>query len=428
MNIQTKLTAFQSENRLDVAFDVGKDRLYFYGEIPGPGNAVDCFQDDFANRNEAVIDHLQRLNDFATQRGLQGLRIICEPTGGFERRLLRFARKAGHRTAYVNTESVSKAQVIESNDSNKTDLKDPKTIFLLAKMGKVLTHRALEGDWMVLREYNTRVERLEARTVELKNRIYRLLRHLFCEISFKKDWLFNSQAAQLVVEAYGLNPYRMVQSGDKSVRDNLLRLGVKNKTISRLLSDAKISVLQDLDPDLLAFYEDDLRYEFEQLKDTQQHMAQTRIAMVRILDRLIEKKQVRITPQTGLISSFMLARIIGETGPLDDFQQIQQLYRYAGMNIRQRRSGTFCGQDKLSKKGRPILRKLLNQAVLPRITKKGLFGDYYHRKKDKGMIGPKATVAVARKFLKMLFGLQRSEQPFNSKRVFTSKNDFNIAA
>lgn len=197
MKLHTKLTAVQTENRLDIAFDVGRDRLYFYGEVPAAGNAVDCFEDDFPNRNQAVCTQLEKLATFASERGYEGLQIICEPTGGFERRLLRFARKAGHRTAYVNGESVHKAQVIESNDTNKTDQKDPRTIYLLARMGKVLTQRNLEGPWLVLREYNVRVERLEARIIEQKNRIYRILRHLFCEIG-RVTWVDLSRLVRSV--------------------------------------------------------------------------------------------------------------------------------------------------------------------------------------------------------------------------------------
>ena len=427
MKIKTKLNPSQSQNLLDTAFDVGKERLYYYSEVPGIGSTTDYLEENFFNRNEAVIENLANLKAFARQRGFDGLRIVCEPTGGFERRLLRLARKAGHHTAYVNTEAVHKLQVVQSNDANKTDLKDPRTIFLLTRLGKVLQHRTLDGPFLVLREYNVRYERLEARMVELKNRIYRILRHLFAELSFKKDWLFDGVAAQRIVEAYGLNPYRIRHCGDGQVRRRLLATGVKNKTIQRLLEDAKLSVLQEIDPELIAFYEEDLRMEFEQLKHTQMLMDKTHIAMVAILDRLREDKLIRIDPAKGLISPFMLARIVGETASLDDFTSIRQLYRYAGVNIRQRQSGTFTGQNKLSKKGRPLLRKLLNQAVMPRVTKKALFGPYYHRKKAEGMIGPKAIVAVSRKFLKMLFGIQRSQKEFDAQRVFTCQSLLNAA-
>ena len=424
MKINTKLIPSQTKNLLDIAFDIGKDRLYYYGEVPIEGNAVDCFEGDFQNRNQTVEEELRKLNSFANTKGYSGLRIICEPTGGFERRLLQYARKCKHSSAYVNPEAVYKMQVVQSNDYNKTDKKDPKTIYLLAKLNKVLHQRNLQGPWLVLRECNVRYERLEKRMVELKNRIYRVLRQLFCELSFSKDWIFEGKAAESVVDAYGLNPYRILASGKTRVRKKLLKLEVKENTIRRLLEDATVSVLQELDGAFIEFLEEDLRMEFDQLKYTQRMMLETREKMISLLDGLSEKREVRIEPKKDLISPFMLSRIIAETGPLDDFVNIQQLYRYGGLNIRQKESGKFKGQNKLSKKGRPLLRKVLNQAILARVTKKGLYGEYYHGKKETGMMGPKAMVSVSRKMLKMLFGIHRSKEEYDASRVFISQSEY----
>lgn len=424
MKITTTLLTAQTENLLNVSFDVGKDRLYYYSELPGPGNSLDTVEHNISNRNQSVMKELDRLDELSRSRGYEGLRIICEPTGGFERRLLRIARGRGHRTAYVNGESVHKLQVVQSNDANKTDLKDPKTIFLLAKLGKTLKARNLSGPWLVLREYNVRCERLEARTIELKNRIYRILRHLFCELSFKKDWLFDSKAALGLCETYGFNPYRMLRCGAKRVTARLQREGLKNNTIRRLLEDARVSTLQEIEPGLIEFLEDDLRMEYAQLKQCQAQMARAREAMIEILNQLRESGEVSIQPQKGLISPFLLARIMGETGPLDDFRNIRQLLRYAGMNLKQKQSGHFEGQNKLSKKGRPLIRKLLNQTIIARVTKKGLYGTYYHKKKEGGMIGPKAMVSVSRKYLKLLFGLHKSSAEYDASRVFISESEF----
>ena len=51
------------------------------------------------------------------------------------------------------------------------------------------------------------------------------------------------------------------------------------------------------------------------------------------------------------LTLFNLARLIGQTGPLGDFRSKRQLLRYAGMNLRERESGTYKGQTRLSKKG-----------------------------------------------------------------------------
>ena len=38
------------------------------------------------------------------------------------------------------------------------------------------------------------------------------------------------------------------------------------------------------------------------------------------------------------------------------------------------------------------------------------------------MLGPVAMTAVARKFLKLLFGLEKSRQPFDRARVFSCES------
>ena len=98
------------------------------------------------------------------------------------------------------------------------------------------------------------------------------------------------------------------------------------------------------------------------------------------------------------------------------------------MNLCERQSGTMVGQRHISKKGRAPLRKVLGQAVLPLVRKTDLYGAYYHAKKADGMEGQKAMMAVARKFLKLLWGLNRSAQGFASGRVFACQSQFQPAS
>lgn len=129
------------------------------------------------------------------------------------------------------------------------------------------------------------------------------------------------------------------------------------------------------------------------------------------------------------ITLFNLARILGETGPLMDFRSKRRLLRYAGLNIRERTSGTFRGQDRISKKGRPLLRKVLGQATFPLLRKKHLYGPYYHRKtREEGMPPQKAKVAVMRKFLEMLYALVRSGEAFDERRFGLCESQYCVAA
>ena len=99
------------------------------------------------------------------------------------------------------------------------------------------------------------------------------------------------------------------------------------------------------------------------------------------------------------------------------------LLRYAGINIRMRQSGTYKGQYRISKKGRPLLRKILSQIVLPLVRRRCLYGEFYHGKRV-SMPGQKAMVVVMRSFLKKLHGWYRSGSAFDAERYFVDQAEY----
>jgi len=423
MKATTKLSLINPK-LLRVPFDIGKDHLYAYTEVPLQANAVECIEQTLPNRNQPILKALEQFKALALKHGYQGLCILCEPTGGFERRLLRLARQAGHFTAYLNAESVRHLRVVQSNDTTKSDLKDPKTMFMLASLGKTLTHRQLTGPWLVLRESHAYYEALDAQNVALRCRIHRLLTQLFCEFSFKKDFLFESDAVVHLVQQFGLNPYRMVAATQGVFYRKMKRHGVRLRTLERLWQDAQGSNLQQLDPGYSDLLEHQLREAFQDLWCCHRRLEAAAQKMIDLLHQLQASGQVRLVAHKGLINEIGLARILAETGPLDDFKSFARLLRYGGMNLCENQSGTMIGRRRISKKGRSLLRKVLSQAVLPRVRRTDLYGPYYHGKKAKGMVGQKAMMAVARKFLKLLWGLNRSAQGYASSRVFCCASQF----
>jgi hypothetical protein len=93
-----------NSNLLQVTVDVGRDSLYAYSELPLENNAVRALEEIIPNRNQPVLQFLDQLAAIAREHRFAGLCILCEPSGGFEQRLLRLARQAGHHTAYLNAE------------------------------------------------------------------------------------------------------------------------------------------------------------------------------------------------------------------------------------------------------------------------------------------------------------------------------------
>ena len=126
----------------------------------------------------------------------------------------------------------------------------------------------------------------------------------------------------------------------------------------------------------------------------------------------------------GILNEFRLARVLGETGPLTDFSNIQKLYRYAGLNIRERKSGQYKGINKISRKGRSLLRNIIGKIAFSLVKRDRLFGEYYHSKKDLGMLSSKAMVSVERKVLKMIYGFSKQKEDFDIQRVFICKCEY----
>jgi transposase len=406
----------QTEKLWDVAVDVSKATLDWYAE-DGVGRGE---QGQVANTNAGISAWLNERTLQARALGFDRVRVICEPTGGYEKRLLHLTRHAGCATALVSGEAVSQLRVVESNDTGKSDEKDPRTILLLVKWRKTLTDRVLAGEWRLLRERNARYDRLERESTQAKNRIHKLLVPLFGALSFKNDWLFESTASAAVCELYGFNAAAILADGRDKLRNKLRRRGVYRSTIRRLWDDAQASALPDADPTWLALLADDLRELFADLAQVRARMQRTREHMIGLVDTLRDRGETRLQAHPQLISPFLLSRILAETGPLREFSCIQKLWRYGGLNLRPYESGEMRGQPKQSKRGRARLRHVLAQAVLKRVVRGELYGEYYHAKRAGGKCGGKAMTAVVRKFLKLLHGLDKSGGTFDPQRVFHS--------
>lgn len=93
-------------------------------------------------------------------------------------------------------------------------------------------------------------------------------------------------------------------------------------------------------------------------------------------------------------------------GSLSDkqFFSKNQLVAFVGLDIMVRKSGTFQGKEKLSKRGNSYLRKILYQTAWSLKQHNPTFKAYYNRLyREQGKHYTASLIAVARKFLKFLF-------------------------
>ncbi len=398
-----------------LACDVSKDRIDAYSELDGVPR-----EQSFANTSAAVSASLQRFHELARASGHAEVLVVAEATGVYSDLLLRVARRLGCRTGWAGAEAVSKLRSVESNDDSKTDRKDARVIHLLAVLGKLLVHRPLDGSHALLREWHHRYESAERAVIRLRCEAHHVLRRLFPDFGFKVGFLFG-RSGQALVACYGANPLRLVRAGEKRALQRLRRHAprIQKKSVARLLAQARCSASTALPAAQAELLEQRLQALFEDFVREHGRRETARQAMSSLYQEMRASDPGLPAPTPGVVSITSLARIVAETGPLSDFRSWRQLLRLAGLNLSERQSGTWRGRTKLSKKGRPALRRIIAQAVLPLVREGKLYGDAYRRLKAAGACGTKAMAGIARKFLKMLWGWARSGREFDPGRVFT---------
>lgn len=421
MKITRKAKKINLNRVLDVSVDVHKGLLYFYFVCE-----ENEYSDTCHNKTYAVEKRLLNFLAIVKGYGYATLRVICEPTGQYHNILLRTARRLGCLTCFVNAESVKKFRVVETNDSGKTDTKDPRVIHTLGKLDKVITHRLLNEKYLSLRKLNKIYDDNDIAIVSLRNRINAVRIELFCDYSFEKDFLYGN-TGQALVDNYGCNPYRIIAAGYKRFGTKMKKSvpRIRQLTLERLWHDAQSSTLNELPASYVDILEIHLKQMLTDWRQCEDRKKTYSAQMVEILAEIRKEDPLIPKPTPEIISEKNLARLIGETGPISDFSCWRKLMRYAGLNIRERNSGTYKGLNKITKKGRRLLRKILFQTILPLVRKTSIYGPFYHGKKENDkMPGTKAMTVVVRHFLRKFYGWYKSGKAFEQHRYFTCESQY----
>ena len=404
--------------------DAAQYKWNVYTELRDEG-----FEGEHENRSDVAERELTALRDQALSLGYTRVLLLCEPSGGCEQVVVSTARRLGIDTAWVSAEAVCKMRTVESNDSGKTDIKDPRVIHLLGRLGRTQKQRVLPVPYTLLRQWNAIYGAAEQEAAAAKCSIHRQIRAMFPDCSFKRDFLFGP-SGQAVFERLGFNPYRIVKAGRRRLETILRKhcVRIQKASIERLWRDAQLSVSHGVDQRVLAVQEKRLALLFEDLHLHRRRKEEAARAMEKLYAEARQLDPALPEAQHGVVTTLHLARIVAVTGPLSDYLSFRQLLRYLGLNLRERQSGTYRGKTKLSKKGSRVGRQVLGHCVLALVKRDRLFGPAYHAKREQGMPGNKAMTVMTRRFVKMLYGWYRSGRNFDAVRVFASESQYREAA
>jgi transposase len=314
--------------------------------------------------------------------------IVCalEPTGTYHEALAQFLEAQGADVVLVSNHAAHHNRRTLDGTWGKNDPKDAHNLGDLLERGRVLFYSLPDAQITTLR------------------RLVRLLRRARVELAACKARFRNTLLPRLGPAGEPLPPARVAS----------LPAPLRRGPAGRAGAGTEAPVAGGALPPALAFELADLGAQLTAVHD---RIRQTEAELVRIAQPLPAYALLRSIVGVGpTIAAILLA----ELGDIAWYTRFSQLRKLAGLDIQRVASGQWAGTARISKCGRPLLRWALYQAAMGACRNPGW------RARRETLIAKrhgdphaffKATVELAAKLLRLVWGIWRSGRPYDPSRV-----------
>jgi transposase len=320
--------------------------------------------------------------DRAAAKGFAGITVACEPTGHRWRVLGQLAADRGVPYVCVQPMQTSWARQSEDLTTDKTDEKDAILIARLTAQLRCYEPEPVEEAWGRLRHLGARRERLLVDAVAQVQQIRDLLDCVWPAALETAAQPFRSQtwaaALWVITDRGGGDLDRTRRLGmarfEAQVRREITKRGGQKpclrivRKVFAALSD-RTGVLAHRRGAL-----ERVQLIAEDWADTQRKLADVETRMTQALDELGLTALATSIPGLSPVGA---AAILAETGDPHRFATARALVKHAGLAPRQRQSGTYTGQTRLTGKGRPRLRATAWRAVWGTLQTNTVYANRY---------------------------------------------------
>ena len=374
----------------------------------------------FYNSKKSYNEFWQKLCQFQNQQGLEQIVIGFESTGPYAEPLFHFLRKKPVALVQVNPVHTKRVKELTGNSPNKTDKKDPRVIADVICLGHALTLVVPKGPAAQLR----RLTQARQRAIKTRTSMINQLQHLIFVIfpEFLQVLKIATKTARYLIKHY-TTPEKISDLGLESISEIVKKLSrgkLGQDRAKQLYEAAKNSIG-------ISEGQQSIVFEIEHL-----------IGRIEAEDQFIDslEKQMRVYLQQIPYSQNILsikglgqvtvAGLIGEVADFNKFDTISEIMKLAGLDLYEISSGNRRGQRRISKRGRPLMRKLLFFAAINAVKSKGIMHKKYQQMLDRGMPKMKALIAISRKLLGLIFAIVRD----NTKYIenYTANYHYKLAA
>jgi hypothetical protein len=107
------------------------------------------------------------------------------------------------------------------------------------------------------------------------------------------------------------------------------------------------------------------------------------------------------------------ATFLGCVGDVRAYDSSKQIIRLAGLSLVEASSGTHKGRERISKRGRPVLRRFAYLLAMRCVRKSGFFrAEFEAMVQRNGGVKIKAIAALSREVLKILYTIAKERRAF----------------
>lgn len=367
----------------------------------------------FANHAEGFEALAQWVHALQTQFKKNSVIFGVEPTGHYWFNLAFWLREQSFELVLVNPFHVKRNKENRDNSPTKNDSKDALVIADMVKNGYYREATVHPEPYQALRQLVTTREFIVRQISSVINQLHRWTDLYFPEFQqvFKT---ITSKTALATLAAFG-HPSdlrllsveevitgwrtRLKRAGSRRTAAALIELAQQTAGLPGNVEQAKLSLSLFLQQ--LALYNEQLSRLQEQMNELVQH-----IPTARILSKV-----------KGM-SELTLATLYAEAGDVSRFAHGNQLLRLAGLHLSENSSGTRKSGVRISKRGRPRLRKLLFRTVFQMVSINPEFRALHQTNKQmKHMSGIQSILKLCGKLARMLVAIAKNHTEYDSNKV-----------
>ncbi|MBR6834734.1 MAG: IS110 family transposase [Oscillospiraceae bacterium] len=338
-----------------------------------------------------------------------------EPTGHYWFNLAEFLKKAGMKLVLVNPFHVKCSKELDDNIQTKTDQKDPKTIAGLVKEGRYLEPYIPESIYAELRELSNYRNRLLKDMNSVKNQIHKWLDTFFPE--FKKvfrDLTVKSSIAVLKQAPLPCDVRNLGVDGiNKIWRELQLRAaGIKRATSLCAAAEHTVGVTEGIDSARMTIAM--IVENYERIKS---NMETIEARMTSICYQIPAVEKLEKIKGVGIMT---IACFLAEVGDISRFESPKQIQKLAGLALKECSSGKNKGKTIISKRGRPLLRKLLFQVAISLVANSPEFAElhrYYIKREVNPLKKKQSIIAISCKFIRVLFAILKNNVEYDPDKM-----------